>query len=336
MSHAYPTAWQRVDSVRAACGSGVPQWPDWCFLPYRHVHAIATGGCGQLLPYERSHHPSMLGALAAWRVTQGIYRFDPALYEAVINTPLDRDLPREPLYRLPEWCVYIETSDLIWRIPGEERPIHGAWAHLDLERNIQTAPECELRLVLDTARAPGVALDPTQGCVPVPLTLMGKGTIADSLERVLTFGADQAIARGLKPPAGRDDAKRVARMLWPIVSLLLYICTESAEIGDGIRRALNPRPTRTRYGWRLFPPNRPTTWDVGVRIGAKLRRACQHDRATDTARTGRHVRPHVRIAHSHTFLVGTGRAERCVKWLPVIPVNMDSPNLLAATIRRVE
>jgi hypothetical protein len=85
VSHAYPTAWQPVDSVRAACGKGVPQWPDWCFLPYRHAHAIATDGSGQLLPYERSHHPSMLGALVAWRVTQGIYRFDPALYNRIAH-----------------------------------------------------------------------------------------------------------------------------------------------------------------------------------------------------------------------------------------------------------
>jgi hypothetical protein len=334
VNHAYPTAWRQVDNLRASRGKGLPRWPEWCFLPTRYAHAIATGGTGRRLPYEQSHHSSILAALGAWRVSQGIYRFDRTLYDAVTQTPLNRDLPHEPLFRLPEWCPYIETPDLIWPIEGEERSIHGAWAYLDWDEQIASTQDCELRLVLDVARTPREALDPMHGCIPIPL--MGKGTIADSLDRVLTFGIEQARARGLEPPSALKDATFVARILWPIVSLLLYICTESGEIGDGVRRPENPQPKRTRRGWRLFATESPTTWDVGVRIGSAFRRAYEQEKARDAINTGRHVRPHIRVAHWHTFLAGPDRAERRLKWLPVIPVNMRDPDLLPATVRRVE
>ena len=61
----------------------------------------------------------VIAALASWRPTQGIYRFDADLLEAVWQTPLASPstssstsagkLPTELLYHLPEWCPYIET-----------------------------------------------------------------------------------------------------------------------------------------------------------------------------------------------------------------------------------
>jgi hypothetical protein len=334
VSRAYPTAWRHVDTLRAARGTGVPHWPEWCFLPTRYAHVIATGGIGGRLPYEHSHHSSVLAALAAWRSSQGIYRFDRTLYDAVRRTPLNRDLPHEPLLRLPEWCPYIETPNLVWAIEGEERPIHGAWAYLDWDEQIASPTHGELRLVLDAARTSREALDPGFGCIPIPL--MGKGTIAECLDRVLKFGIEQARARGFETPRALSNTTFVARILWPIVSLFLYLCTEAQEIGNGIGRPERPQPTRTRHGARLFPPDRPTTWDVGVRMGADLRRAHHYQSDPDSEPTGRRVRGHVRIFHWHTFLAGPNRTERRLKWLPVIRVNLPNPDSLPATIRRVE
>ncbi len=334
VGRAYPSAWKQVDRLRTQRGTDLPNWPDWCFLPIHGAYAIASGGGDQRVPWERSHHPAIIGALAAWRVSQGIYRFDPALYQGLIDTPLDRELPREPLYRLPEWCVYMETPELTWPMPGEERPIHGVWAHLDWdERGFD-----ELRLVLDTARTPQQALEPQQGCIPMPL-ILGLGTIADCIARVIASGSEQARAHGLKVLPDVLKVEPVARTLWPIISLLLYLCADSAEIGDGTRLPTNPKPTRTRHGWRLFPAQSLTTWDVGVRIGAALRRAFQAEEThQDSIPTGRHKRPHVRRAHWHTFLAGPENAERerRVKWLPPIPINVDDPDALPATVRPVE
>lgn len=54
-------------------------------------------------------NPALLGALVAWRPTKGIYRFHPELYESLIETDLEGDVPADVLLRLPGWAVYIET-----------------------------------------------------------------------------------------------------------------------------------------------------------------------------------------------------------------------------------
>lgn len=334
VGRAFPGAWQQVDQLRAARGKALPPWPDWCFLPLRGAHAIVSGGSGRPLPYEQSHFPSMLGALAAWRVTQGIYRFDPTLYDELIKTPLNREIPQEPLIRLPEWCIYLETPGLLWPIAGEERPIHGAWAHLDVDDLRGGTPNAELRIVLDTAQTTTDPLNPIHGCIAIPL--VGRGTVAECLESVLSFGVREARSHGVHVAEALTDPHQVARILWPIISLLLYICTEAGQIGDSLRRPANPPPKHTRHGWRHFPVDRPTTWDVGVRIGAALRRAHRQHAEEDGASTGRHLRGHVRIFHWHTFLAGPKRTERRVKWLAPISVNLDSRDSMPATVRRVE
>jgi hypothetical protein len=43
-----------------------------------------------------------IAALAGWRVAQGVYRFDPDLFDSVWDTPLDTRIPGEVLFRLPE------------------------------------------------------------------------------------------------------------------------------------------------------------------------------------------------------------------------------------------
>jgi hypothetical protein len=345
----YPHAWQQADHFRAQRGrGGLPDWPDWCYLPLHASYAIASGGGDNRVPLEHAHHVGIVGALAAWRMTQGIYRYDPALYTAVCDTPLERDLPVDPLYRLPEWCVYIETTagNLSWpEADGSTRPIHGAWAHLDWDER-DGAPHHELRLVLDCARDPAAPLNPWSGCVPVPI-ILGAGGLAAAVERVIDSGAREArkagYTQGWEADAHADahaGAQQYAGRIAPLVSLALYLCADDAEIGTGARRPANPEPKRTRRtGWRLFAAAGPTTWDVGVRIGAALRRAYQAEETGGEAiPTGRAVRPHIRRAHWHTFLAGPRVAEareRRVKWLPPIAVNVTDAGALPAVVRRV-
>lgn len=341
VGRAYPHAWRLVDLMRAERGRALPQWPQWCFIPCADVGGIVSGGAGDI-PFERGHHIAILAALAAWRMTQGIYRFDPALYEALIDTELDRELPREPLYRPPEWCVYIETPGLAWTLGSERRPIHGVWAHLDWDEPAAGEPREELRLLLDTAREPQEALDALHGRIPVPL-ILGEGAIADALERLVDSAAREARRRGLDPPADLLDARLVARALWPVVSLVLYLCSEEPEIGDGSARPGNPLPKRTRRGWRLFPADKPTTWNVGVRLGAALAAArlgeqtAREDQGGE-GETRQRARPraHIRRAHWHTFLAGAGRTEQRIKWLPPIGVNVRGAEDLPAVIRKVQ
>jgi len=265
----YPQAWPRIDEFRAGRGvDGLPQWPDWCFLPMAAYYAIVCADAGlATLPPHLVGDVGRLAALGAWRVTQGIYRFDPAVYDAVRETPLDRAIPCDVLYHLPEWCVYIDTPGLT--CAGST--LHGVFAHLEWDANTQRT---ELRLLLDSEQA------------LVPLSLhLGVWPLAEALDRVRQEALRISGAANMSPlqvngaafaqPGALDE---FAAGLQPIMSLLLYLCSQAGEIGDDQYQPRNPTPKRTKRGWRLFAVDQPTTWEVGVRLGAALRGAYQAHR----------------------------------------------------------
>jgi len=237
-----------------------------------------------------------------------VYRFDPAVYESVRDTPLTGDLPCDVFYRLPEWCVYIETPDVqtAW---GRQ---YGAWVHLEWDAN---TGRTELRLVLDT----------DEQLLPMILHL-GDWPIIEALERFGAEAANQAGCEWITPHLEQiTDLKTIVE---PIVSLTLYLCSANAEFsGDRPKR---PKPKKTKCGWRLFPPDKPHTWDVAVRLGSAIRKYYQ---AEQTEQTGVHSgpRPHVRRAHWHSFWTGPksdiDKRRIVVKWLPPIPVNVDDNEL---------
>ncbi|MBF0176790.1 MAG: hypothetical protein HQL63_08090 [Magnetococcales bacterium] len=129
---ALPPPHTLFDSFRAQRGRGLPEWPAWCYCPMAGAYAVVSRGdpcpitdLGAMLDV------SALSAMAAWRMTKGIYRYDPDIYQALITTPLSGDLPSEVLYRLPEWCLYLETPGP----PFLEETIQGAWVHLEWDMN---------------------------------------------------------------------------------------------------------------------------------------------------------------------------------------------------------
>jgi hypothetical protein len=324
----YPGAWKQVDILRQSKGLDLPDWPDWCYLPLAGTHAIVSEGGS--MPHHLLGDVGRLGALITWRITQGIYRFDPALYAAIIDTPMNSAIPCDMLYRLPEWCVYLETPDLHWA--GE--PLHGFFAHL--EHDINTSRP-ELRLLLDTDSA----------LTPLPLHL-GNWTLEEALQRMQKEAIRQSIAASRSRLAAEissaDIATRASNELAPLISLLLYLCSAPEEIGTAGHRPSNPQPKRTKQGWRMFPPDKASTWDVGHRIGSALRRAYQRSETSppEQAGTGSSPRGHVRRAHWHGFWKGPKDPERAaerqfqLRWLPPIPVNLDDYDNLPATIRPVK
>lgn len=216
-----------------------------------------------------------LAALGTWRVTQGIYRFDPTLYAEIIDTPVAGDLPNDVLYRMPEWCVYIETPGMQWF----GTPLNGFFSHLEFDAN---SGRPELRLLLDTATH----------LTPLPLHL-GQWPLAESIRRMIDIASIQAMGVGIAPPAG--VTRPLSEAVEPLISLLLYLCSQNAEIGDGNRFPANPEPKKTKRGLRIFAPDKPVTWNVGIRLGAALRKARAESEAGDGTHAG--PLPHVRRAH---------------------------------------
>jgi len=325
----YPGAWKAADQIRAMRGHPLPTWPDWCYLPMAGVYEIVAQDAGVPSQMLGLRHPeriadiARLAALIAWRMTQGIYRLDPAVYEAVRETPVDRDIPADILYRLPEWCVYVETPDMALG----PHPVHGFFAHLEWDANTERA---ELRMLLD------VGDGETTDLVPVVLHL-GPWSLAESIERTMETANRTAAAHG-SDPVPPEAAGYLQHLAAPLVSLLLYIASQAGEIGTDKRRPGNPVPVRTRRdGWRLFAAQGPTTWGVGVRMGAALRAAYA---AQETGAGGSHAgpRPHVRRAHWHTYRIGPrdGEQRADLRWLPPIAVNLPDVDVLPSVVRRVE
>jgi hypothetical protein len=320
IAKAYPAAWKQIDEVRAERGIGVPDWPEWCFAPMGAWYSIVSEGLGKSeLDFESFRDVELFAALGAWRCTQGIYRFDPVIFDAIIETPISGDIPCDVIYRLPEWCVYIETPGMYWC----DHKLFRFFAHLDKSAN---TGRHDLRFLFDT----------DNGLSPF-LLHMGQWSLKESVKRMYSHATKHS---GVAFDQVLPQALEIASEIAPFLSLLLYLCSVNSEIASvGSRLPANPTSKRTKKGLRLFPADKPTVWDVGVRMGAALRRATQ---ASEThGETGSHAksRTHVRRSHWHGFWSGPRNSpeERkfSLKWLPPIPVNVSDDAPIIPTIKPV-
>jgi hypothetical protein len=351
ISRNVPGIWQRVDEIRSQRHRFGDDWPPWCFLPLGMAEKLFNPS-GRYTSLQSAHWGYMastrISTLAAWRVTQGIFRFDSTVFEAVWETPLTGDLPVDLLFLLPEWCCYIET-------PGREspllpEPLHGFFAWLN--HNAVTK-QSELFFVFDCESG----LWPS----PMPLARRSLFDICEEmrvvswnahgesvLQEMEELGIPEAFGMTKKQMAEISRSKGAASMVKmhsPLISLLLYLCSSSRDIRSSKGHPFNPtRPTstNTKKGPRIFPPNHPTVWEVGWRIGPALRRALAEEARTETPSGPVHSspRPHIRRAHWHSYWTGPTsdptRRSLELRWLHPILVNAHSPDELVATVRGVE
>lgn len=101
--------------------------------------------------FPKMHFVGTLGALAAWRMTKGIYRFDKTVMDSLIETKIDGELPVDVLFKLPEWCIYIETPGMNYA----EKNSHGMFVYL--EEDVQSKrPELRFVFLLDDSEMPTI------------------------------------------------------------------------------------------------------------------------------------------------------------------------------------
>jgi hypothetical protein len=186
----------------------------------------------------------------------------------------------------PEWCIYVET-------PGQYYSndiLHGFWVHLEYDVN---NGRTELRLLLDCENM----------LCGMPLHI-GDWTLCEALQRA-------AQTAGI---ANMVDISADVEQLTPLISILLYICSDAPEIDNNREPGTSPSrptPTKTQKGWRLFPPDCPKIWTVGAQTGELLRQSIMSDD------TGRSVRMHLRRGHWHGYWTGSkkGKQKFSYKWI---------------------
>ena len=309
LSGRYPKFWRSYEDMRRD-RVRLGDWPAWCYCPVAGAYAIVSGGKDTpLSPAQQCEIPE-LAAVAAWRPTKGIYRFDPDLWRALIDTPIAGELPVDVLQRLPEWCVYLEAVDAI---PGaskltDGRPVFGFFAHLEHDANDGRA---ELRILIDAG----------EGLVPIILHLVPGG-----IQAALTAAFAESVRNApgwfgstLQLKAIQEYSGAVAAAC---ISLLLYLCSDEPDYATE-RRPRIPREERGKRGDRIKAAQAPIVWDVGVRIGSVIRKSRETQPAEPQGGSHASPRPHLRRAHWHLYWTGQGRTVPRVKWLSPLLVGGD-------------
>ncbi|MDO8845605.1 hypothetical protein [Methylicorpusculum sp.] len=302
----YPSTSKFVDEFRQSKSRDLPDWPSWCFIPMAGWAAIVSIDNsvqidpGGRLPLHLAIDLGRLAAIGTWRYSQGVYQFDADFMAALADTLVVGDMPSDVLYRLPEWCIYINTPGLTWL----GSLLHGYWAHLEYDINTYRS---ELRLLLDT----------DEHLIPVPVHL-GPWTVTEAIDRANSEAVRQAEAHRIDFAPNKDHVQQLAASINPLISLLLYICSDVPEIDSDREPGTSPkRPqrTKTKRGWRWFPADKPRVWSVGREIGELLRTN------TETVKdTGRSVKTHVRRGHWHGFWTGPRDGERRFNYQWLMPM----------------
>lgn len=295
----WPNVFRAHDLVRSTMRDEY-DWPAWCYAP--GLAAKYAIGMSMGMADERvclaipAVNAAIVAAVAAWRPTQSVYRFDPDVEKALVSTDIRGVLPVDHLMRLPEWCVFCDA-------------LGGFFAHLEPSKTFGA----ELRVLV-----PGPDGILTTLCLP----LTPGATLADAM---LSWQHN---------PRGGDvstpSLMSVAAALAPIVSLLLYLCADDPDmVATRCRGKITPKERVGRDGKPYMPAaNKPEVWEVGFRLGATLR----SDAGPSGA--GGHVRPHVRRAHWHSFWTGQKPDQKLrLRWVAPVLVKggPDRP-----TIRHVE
>lgn len=315
-SRKYPCAWSQMEQFRQDKGC-FADWPEWCWVPVAGAYAVVSGGGSNTVPPERHMDVGIVHALAAWRLSQGIYRFDVDLYDRITETPLSSEIPVETLLRLPEWCVYIETKT-------HPEGITGFWACLESDQN---DGHMELRIVMTF---------PDGQVMCFPLHLVPGGSMKACLDDTMRYTANMG-ALFWNQPATTEEREALLEkggeaegLMSRLVNLVLYLCVDAPDIAG-------PKPARaaavkTKKGQRWFPAKKPAVREVGYRLSRWMKQARERaERAAGTDESGRQITPHMRRAHWHGFWSGKksdpDARSFSVKWLPPIPVGFVADNI---------
>ncbi len=339
-----PQVWANMDKIRREARAvrfskdHEVFWPRWCYIPFmvaEHWNPLGldydTNDTSRVRSIEgprAAGRSLLLEAIlySAWRQTKGIYVFDRSLLGSLWSTPVNGKIPHDVITRLPEWATlvtlppgaFMETCS-----PGER-----AIAALCMLSKVGQYTSLIFKIIFSSGMT---------GSLSIPLF----ETLKQSLDFIMTCITSED-GKGTTPDGGtiafdkfdpgRDFGKIVytqcAHDVEGLISALLYLCSEEPDVD---KRVKPPAPVKTKKGMRVFPPNQHTVVNVGLRIGAALRREhVVRVPGEGTAEPGHHAspRPHIRAAHWHLFWTGPrSNPVARVKWLPPIAVNIKAGEL---------
>lgn len=287
---------------------------------------------GQPLGYEKHvdymNRATRTYIYGVWRNTLSVYNFDNEIYKEVIKSPIPLDTPMSIYERLPEWCVYIllpNDSKLfseggMFGISCERA--RGFFVYMDYDGSPKNRKLC---ISVDyIAKKPNF--------LPFTLYLKEGVTIEDAMLDFYKSMKDNAEKSSNKLSmeelvAIKDGIAKDGEKVRTILSLLLWLCAEEPDItniqgepvtGEQLRL---PRYAINKKTKRFIPPNNPTVFQLGKRLGSEIRQF-EDKKASGDSRISSRKRPHIRKGHWHGYWKGTGQDKKfTIKWLPAVFVN---------------
>lgn len=238
----YPGAWRQYRDFRGARGSSVPDWPGWCYAPMAAAYAIISGGGSNRVPPGRMMDIAALAACAAWRPTQGVYRFDRPLLASLWEQPHPDTIEAADLTRLPRWGAYVDLSDFeppgAAASAGRSEAWDGLFLHLEHDARDGHAELRGLFVREDLSHSP-VLLDLGGSQGPLTVPEGARSVIAEALRVSEQQGQHVPILPGL--------TAAMVETVRPALSLALYLASDLAEIepapaGPDERAARHPAP----------------------------------------------------------------------------------------------
>ena len=287
ISKFHPDVWDMVELFRRGKGTDLPDWDDKCYVP---IHATLAITSQKRLPFDFA---ALLAALAPWRVSKEVYRFDPDLEMMLYDQGADTNIPCAAFDTLPFQCVYIEA-------PNFAKDCHGFFVHFDHDVEKK---HFEIRFII---LSQGATLE--GGWAPLVLHL-NKKTVAESWEAYVEEGVENLTAH-LGPEMGElysllKDTKQMeqvkqgmARELSRAMQLVLYLCAQNSEIKENPLRIPRDPKKIVDHGKDI------RRWDVGLRIGRIIRASASSPSPRQGSGSAGGKRPHPRRGHWHHFWTG--------------------------------
>lgn len=322
----FPQMWELIDQILDYSKNKYDvQWDrSVCLCPIAVAYSASTIFEGRFIDMPAS---SLVAALYTWRLEKIIYRFDEDLMEELFETADDIVVPVEVLEHLPAKCVYIEFPETL-----KQSNLDGFFAFI--EHDIETQMK-ELRINPINKNGEESQF--------YALYLSPGATIGEGLQESAKYARQRAqtvkemypdLAKDVDPQGFINIQNNSAQFIEFCVQLLLYICAENADVEENPKQKSIYRPTsKVRDQFKEV-----RQWDVGVKIGASLRkvkRQTGEPQSTDMPPAIRKFknRPHVRRAHWHHFWTGPRDNPKLIlRWVSSIAVNAEDGDIIPTII----
>ena len=262
-----------------------------------------------------------VAAYDMWRGCKQVYRFDPGFGRLIAGQALDSSIPAEALARMPYPILFVECPMTL-----DDGEALGCWMYVDDDYFVgydeHGAAKTERNLVC-------LRLGQDMKTYPLVISLE-LGTVAAAAEEAVSY--ESAADRVLFGSDGERDLGHTKTIVSEAINLALYICSEHADVEVSyVPKPPTANPKKAKRNRCSFA----TVRSVGYRTAASLSLS-KNSGSGQEGKGDRSMAPHMRRAHWHHYWTGPLDGERSciVKWMPPIPVNTESGDVIPTVHRR--